>query len=154
MGRVRWGLLPGVASLLLPAAVRAQTHEGGLVPLPRAARAIARGEVLGDSDIVMDSVIDQVRGGAGAVPARVTAGWIARRVIAAGELLRPPAVAPPPVIRAGDTVRVIYRTGPVTVVERGHALAHAAAGERAPVRLDNGQRVEGEAVRPGEVRLP
>jgi flagella basal body P-ring formation protein FlgA len=134
---------------LAPAALAQERASAGA---PRAARAIARGAVLTHADIAVDSSARADSSVAGA--ASVAPGWVARRVIAAGEPLRPPAVAPPPVVRTGDTVQVVWAGGTVRLSTRGQAANAAAAGERVTVRLDDGRRIEGQATESGEVQIP
>jgi flagellar basal body P-ring formation protein FlgA len=109
-----------------------------------AARGIARGAVLTEADIC-----DEGGGGAG----RVGPGWVARRVIAAGEPLREPAVGRPQLVRAGEAVDVVWSGGGVTLRVRGTAMGGAVEGERVLVRLDAHRRIEGTAAGAGVVRI-
>ena len=77
--------------------------------------------------------------------APVGAGWVTRRVIAAGEALRPPAVAPPVLVNAGEPVQVVARRGNVELTLRARAASSAAAGERVTVRTEAGRRLQGVA---------
>lgn len=131
-----------------------RVRAGVLIAEPHAARDIARGSTLGAADIAADSV---VRWGAPPPSASreiAAAGWVAHSTILAGALLRAPAVTPPPAVHAGDTVRVIWRGASVVASARGRAAATVAPGEAVAVRLDNGQRIEGRALRPGWVLIP
>ncbi len=117
-----------------------------------AARALMRGEVLGDSDVVYRDTT--VRGDADArVDTKVAAGWITRRVIAAGEVLRSPAVEPPNLVSANDPVEVEFHDGNVRLSIAGTATRGAALGERVSVRTELGHRVEGTVVARGRVRI-
>lgn len=83
------------------------------------------------------------------------AGWLVRRAIAAGEPLAPPRVAPPPVIAAGQSVRVHWSAGNVSVAMEGTALNDAVVGET--VRVRTGRRtgvLRGTVIAPGEARMP
>jgi flagella basal body P-ring formation protein FlgA len=111
---------------------------------PRAARALARGETLAAADI----------DGVGARDAGRFVGWTTRRMIAAGEPLREPAVAPPAAVRAGDAVALVYRADGVTLRLAGTAAADAPLGGRVTVRVDARRRFEGVVAAPGLVRLP
>ena len=117
--------------------------------VPVAARPLARGAVLGAGDIVYrDSVIN--------IPtdtSRVTEGWVTRRVIAAGEVLRPPAVTLRNVVLANQAVDIEYADKDVSLTLRGTATRSAPLGERIVVRTEFGRRVEGTVVGPGRVRL-
>ncbi|HEY8470461.1 MAG TPA: flagellar basal body P-ring formation chaperone FlgA [Longimicrobiales bacterium] len=132
-------------------AARVRIRAGVEVEEAVAARRLERGAVLVEEDIERRSAVHW-----GAPPPdapAVTAGWVARRVIPAGEPLRPPAVAPPLLIDAGELVQVIVRRGTVEVTLRARAAGPAAAGERVAVRTEAGRRLEGIAIAPGTVRI-
>ena len=142
--RAGWSAL--ALALLLAAPVAAQA--------PLAARDIARGETLAAADIVRaDSAPADGRQPTADSSGGVAEGWVTRRAIRAGEPLRPPAVAPPPLVRAGQAVQALWRFGAVELRIRGTALSTAAEGERVAVRLETRRRVEGVAVGAGVVRV-
>jgi flagella basal body P-ring formation protein FlgA len=143
-------VLAAVGMLVVAAPVALAQGRAAPEP-PRAARTIARGAVLTRADIALDAAMGA---DSSDTEATVAPGWIARRVISAGEPLRPPAVMPPPVVRAGDTVRVVRSDGAVTLSARGRATNAAAPGERVSVRLDDGRRIEGQAAPSGQVIIP
>lgn len=126
-----------------PGATAAAAGEVVAAATPRAARALARGQTLAAAD---------VDGPAGEAARLV--GWTTRRVIAAGEVLRAPAVAPPAAVRAGETVAVVYAADGVTLRLNGTAAADAPLGGRVTVRVDMRRRLEGVVEAPGVVRLP
>lgn len=119
--------------------------------IPVAARALARGETLDDGAIRGEAAVRWGPPAPGVWPA---AGWEVKRALLPGDRLAPPAVMPPPVVRAGDDVRVTWRRGGVRIELAGTALNAAALGEPVTVRLagQTGQR-GGIAAGPGEVRL-
>lgn len=106
-----------------------------------AARDLQRGVVLKRDDYV------GAGDGAGLV------GWVTRRVVREGEPLRPPAIAPARVIRAGDRVQVVWSDGALELRLTGRAMNAAAAGEPVRVRADSRRRFEGTANEDGTVRL-
>lgn len=120
MGPAR--LLPAVV-LLLPAPGWAQAH---------AARPIARGTVLAVADLRL-----------GAAASEVQPGWIARRAIREGEVLRPPAVVPPRAVRQGQTVRVLVAEGGVHLALEGQAMGGGDPGDEVLVRLGPNRRITG-----------
>jgi flagellar basal body P-ring formation protein FlgA len=145
------------SALVLAATVHAQPSAGGREPragrrLPVAARALARGVVLSESDI---SMVPHAEVPNGNVPNGETpnAGWVTRRAIAAGEVLRAPAVAPPTVVEAGRPVDLVWRDGTLELRLRGVAANSAPLGGRVAVRVDR-RRYEGIAAGPAVVRLP
>jgi flagella basal body P-ring formation protein FlgA len=86
-------------------------------------------------------------------PDSALVGWVTRRTLAAGEPLVPPAVAPPPVVRRGQTVVARYASGGVDVALRGTAMSDAPAGGRLFVRIDARRRLVAVADGPARVRL-
>ena len=84
---------------------------------------------------------------------RVQAGWVAQRVIPAGEILRTPSVQAPLVITGGSIVTVIYQDGSVQLRLSGTAINSAALGAPVSIRIDRNRRLEGIAVAPNTARL-
>lgn len=117
-----------------------------------AAREIVRGASLEEADVRVEPATTwgppQPAGGEAPGP-----GWTARRGIAAGEVLREPAVGPPLLVRAGDETEVVWSGGGVELKVRGTALGSASRGERVSVRIDNRRRLEGVAEGPARVRI-
>lgn len=164
MTRVAAVLLVAAAVLLVaPALARAQTSRTArqASATPTAARTLPRGVVLTAEDIAAGE----------SAPSALSAqrsslvGWTTRRVIAAGEPLRAPAVAPPAdaavpntaagasAVRAGQPVVVVYRDAGVELRLGGVAAQDGAVGARVAVRLDARRRLEGTVVASGVVRL-
>ena len=84
----------------------------------------------------------------------VQEGWVVRRPLSAGEELLRPRVAPPPVVLAGQPVRLLWQEGNVAVAIEGTALNDAALG--AAVRIRTTRRrgtVQATATAPGEARM-
>jgi flagella basal body P-ring formation protein FlgA len=145
-----------IALFLLSARIMAAQTAGAAPPPTRrvavATRMIPRGTVLSASDFaVRDTAVRTVS----ALPdsTRVSAGWVARRSIAAGELLVEPAVEAPAVVSANGPVEVEWKDQNVTLTVRGIATRNAAIGERVPVRTTTGHRIEATVVAPGRVRM-
>ena len=122
---------------------------GGRIPV--AARNIARGAVLSAGDIKWaDTTLSD-----GSIPqaAKVSPGWVARRVIHAGEILQEPGVAMPDLVRPGDAVDVVYSNAGVAIRVRGTAIGRGVKGEEVYVRLDNRRRLRGIIAGPNTVRV-
>jgi flagella basal body P-ring formation protein FlgA len=163
----RWS---SIALLLgaLPATTVAQPPR-----VPIAAHEIARGVVLAAADIgyqlserSADSVTRNATAPADCGPVRLSdcptvrppqsdtlVGWMTRRLIAAGEPLRAPAVEPPQLVKSGDVVDVVYMGDGVRITMRGRATRSAALGERLTVRMDNQRKLEATVVAAGRVRV-
>jgi flagella basal body P-ring formation protein FlgA len=117
--------------------------------LPVAAHAIARGTTLTADDIEFRDSSTRTR----IDSSRVAPGWTTRRTIAAGEVLRAPAVEPPIAVGANQSVEVEWTEQNVRLTVRGVAARNASLGERVPVRTESGHRIEGTVVAVGRVRI-
>jgi flagellar basal body P-ring formation protein FlgA len=138
------------ALMCLVHTARAQASSGR-DKVPVAARDLARGAVLSSSDIKWaDTTLTD-----GTVPeaAKVAPGWVARRIIRAGEILQEPGVAQPDLVSAGDAVDVVYSTPGVAIKVRGTAIGRGAKGDEVYVRLDNRRRLRGIIAGPNTVRV-
>ena len=116
---------------------------------PVAARGLERGSVV-RGDALAFEVIRVLGAPAEAIEVD---GWIAQRRIRVGEILAPPAVRPPRVVRGGDTVEALARSGAVEISARATALNSGRIGDRVRVRLASGLELSAEAVGPGIVLL-
>ncbi len=121
--------------------------------LPVATRDLARGDTLRDTDITMHDTTILWRWNNAPDSLRVTAGWVTRRSVMKGELLREPAVMAPPVVTSGQSVSVIYQDGPVRLLLAGVATNTAPLGAPVGVRIGRTRRLDGIAVAPNTVRL-
>lgn len=129
---------------------RAQTSSGRN-KIPIAARDLTRGVILSAGDIKWaDTTLTD-----GTIPeaANVAPGWVARRMIRAGEILQEPSVAKPDLVSAGDAVEVIYSTPGVAIKVRGTAIGRGGKGDEVYVRLDNRRRLRGIIAGPNTVRV-
>jgi len=150
--KIEHPLLVGTLVALLALSAQfghAQTTANGTQRVAVATRTIARGTVLATGDFVLRDTT--LRGPSDTTT--VGEGWVARRLIGAGEILRMPAVERPRVINANQAVQLEWSDNNVTLVLRGIATRSAALGERIAVRTDSGRRVEATVVAPGRLRL-
>lgn len=130
---------------------RAQSTSRGTVKIPVAARDLMRGTVLSSSDIKWaDTTLSD-----GSLPdaAKVVPGWVARRVIRAGEVLAEPGVSQPDLVNAGDDVDVVYNGPGVSIRTHGTAAGHGKKGDDIFVRLDNRRRLHGIVTGPNTVTV-
>jgi flagella basal body P-ring formation protein FlgA len=117
-----------------------------------ATRTIARGAVLSADDFELrDTTMRMNASEPDTTP--VVAGWVTRRTINAGELLRSPAVEPPTVVNANSPVLIEWSDGNVSLTVHGIAARNGALGDRIPVRSDLGKRFDATVVAPGRVRI-
>lgn len=114
-----------------PVAIRLRA--GVAARQPSAARALDRGAVLGDSDVVMVAATHW--GAPATVPSLPTlSGWEVRRPLQAGAPLLPPAIAAPVAVRTGGVVRLAWAEAGVRIVRETVALGTARIGETVRVR--------------------
>lgn len=128
-----------VAGLAVGLAVSGAFAQGA----PTAARDIPRGTELAADDIVA----------APGAASESRVGWVARRLIRAGEALSVPSVAPPQVVRAGTDVTVRAESGGVVVTRPGTALTSGSLGERVRVRIDPQHIITGIVAAPATVKI-
>jgi len=114
-----------------------------------ATRTLPRGTVLTANDFALRDTT--VRGPRDAMPAGE--GWVTRRLIGVGEVLRMPSVERPHAVTANQPVELEWQDDNVKLTIRGIATRNAALGERITVRTDSGRRVEATVVAPGRLRL-
>ena len=122
-----------------------------------AARTLPRGHTLAADDVAWISGDSAAALGHRVFPTpdtpRPAPGSVTRRVVAAGEPLREPAITAPQAITAGQRVAVVYRDGGVELRMQGTALGAAPRGGRVAVRLDDRRRLTGTAAGDGVVTL-
>lgn len=118
--------------------VRSAASEVALVRV--AARALPRGTVLAERDIALVPAASLT---APASDSLVRAGWVTRRLVRAGEVLRAPAVAPAPLFSANHAVRFLVRRSGFQMSFDGTAVVAASLGDTIPVRLGAKRRLMG-----------
>jgi flagella basal body P-ring formation protein FlgA len=115
-----------------PVAVRVRAGVRDTVMV--AARPIDSGSLIGEADLRAE-----VRLSWGAPRAKRSGrpgpGWEVRRRLETGEVADWPAVLPPPLVRAGEPVRLEWTRGAVTIALTGLALNSARGGETVQARL-------------------
>ncbi len=156
--RSRWFLLLVVQLAVAMASGRSplSAQEGGparcgtdSVEVAVAARALTRGETLLAGDIAMRCVAADGRFARRQTP--VAPGWLVRRIMRAGEVLRAPAVAPAPLVAAGQTVTFTVQEDGLALTLDGIAPVAGSLGDTIPVRLGARRRVTGVVAGPAHV---
>jgi flagella basal body P-ring formation protein FlgA len=132
--------------------VPAQVHVVGEVVV--AQRGIARGATLTRADLALRSV-DLAALPPGAVTdLRSAEGQLLKRPVAPGTLLTASMMEAVPVIKRGQSVTLLARTGTLEVRVAAEALGNGAAGQRIKVRnLSSRQVVEATVVSEGLVQV-
>lgn len=116
---------------------------------PAATRDLPRGHVLEAGDIEHATASREEDDAALPAP-----GWVTRRMIRSGELLRAPAVVPPPLVARGDTVTVNWRVAGIRIARKGVALGDGFRGDTLLVRVGALHRVRAVAKGPSIVDVP
>jgi flagella basal body P-ring formation protein FlgA len=122
---------------------------GGVMPFREAlaqavaARVITRGSILSSEDIsIGPDTVDRTS-------RPVEPGWVARRRIQPGEPLRPPTVAPAPLVRSGQPVQFAVDYHGIRLTLPSKALSSGALGDTILVRLDSRRRFRAVVTGPG-----
>jgi len=147
--RPKYPLLVGTLVALLALSARLAHAQEATRRAAVATRTLPRGTVLAANDFVYRDTT--LRGPIDTNT--VAAGWITRRLIGAGEVLRVPAVERPAVVSANEPVEVEWKDRNVLLTLRGIVTRNASLGERVSVRTDLGHRIEATVVAPGRVRI-
>ena len=118
-------------------------------------RSLARGERIQESDLdLVETNVGNLAHGYITDPTRAV-GMEVRRAARGGEVLTPALLAPPELVRRGETVTVLASTGAAEITMQGEALDSGAKGDRIRVRNARSQRVvEGEIIGSNRVRIP
>lgn len=137
----------GAALVARPAVAIAQAvpADAPVQDYPVAARRLPRGTVLNAGDVSV------VRVASRAPAAPVAPGWVTRRVIEQGEVLRPPAVAPAPVVAPGQRILYVVLSPGLRLTMDGRATSGGRLGDKVAVRLGANRRVQGVVTAAGEV---
>lgn len=141
-----------IATLLLVVpAFAAEPSQGLRVVVP--VRDIARGEVITEADLVYGSVPDSA-GISGIVTSMdALAGMEARRVLRAGETVRPDDVRHPILVQRGATVTMTFEAPGVSVTAMGRAMSEGGYGETVSVQnIASYRQVSAIVTGPGQVR--
>lgn len=142
-----------------------RTHEAGeavtvtgradtVIDIPVLVRPVARGEVIAAGDVEwLRMRSDRVRPDAITSEATLI-GQEARRALRPGEALRAFDLREPAAIARGETVALVFQSGPLTLTARARALENAALGQTARfVNLQSNRTIEGVVEGPGRVRV-
>lgn len=117
--------------------------------LPVAAAALPAGRVLADDDVVLER---HAVSGSPLAAAEDAVGRVARRSIAAGQVLTARLLDEPLLVRRGETVQIRARRDAVEVVVPGQALDAGRRGQTIRVRnAGNGTVIRARVVETGQV---
>ncbi len=136
----------GVEATVVPRGMRRVTW-------PTTKRVLATGDTVHAEDIALLDTTIVWPWNSMPDTTRAVAGWIVRRPVAVGEVLRTPSIMAPPVVSAGAAVTAIWQDGSLRLVLTGVAMNTASLGAPVGVRIDRTRRLDGVAVAPNTVRL-
>jgi flagella basal body P-ring formation protein FlgA len=134
-------------------AMAVRVRAGIECPVMVASRSLAAGSRIGEGDLREEM---RVRWGVPAADSAVApaSGWEVRRPLTAGEVVTAPAVTPPPLVLAGQPVKMEWQRGGVEVSVMGIALNSARRGEKVRARLEERPaQLTGTVVAPGTAVL-
>lgn len=145
--------VPGSATLQLkPVRITGQLVETVDVVVPR--RAIARGETLTKSDVVVERRARDGQPGDMIADARGAVDKVARRALMAGAPLRNGDVQREEIVGKGDIVTIVYESPGLLISMRGRASEAGAMGDVVNVSNPQSKRVlQGTVSGPGRVTV-
>ncbi|KAA5602758.1 flagellar basal body P-ring formation chaperone FlgA [Blastochloris sulfoviridis] len=118
------------------------------------ARAVARGEMLRPTDVVIERRPRTELGADGFIAPDSALGMAPRRALAAGQLLRASDLMKPDLVTRNDLVTLVFETPGVTVSTRGKANSSGGEGETVSVtNLQSKRIIQGVVTAPGTVRV-
>lgn len=123
-------------------------------PVVVAARPLAQGKTLTADDLTLATrEISALPAGVLTDPGQAL-GQVLNVGLLPGHAVRQDMLRPPLVVRQGQSVRLVVKTGGLEVSNEGKALANAAAGQSVQVRTPVGQVITGVARPDGSVEVP
>lgn len=125
-----------------------------LRPVLTLARSAARGQALEGALLTLqERDVTALPFGYFSSPAEL-AGMQLRRAATAGAVITPDLVEAPKLVRRGDLVTLVGRSGAIEVRSQGKALKDGGRGERIPVENSSSRRVvEGRISASGEIEV-
>ncbi|MDB5967599.1 MAG: flgA [Hydrocarboniphaga sp.] len=119
-----------------------------------AARNLPAGSQIAPGDVRVEKRDTSVLAQGYLADAALAVGQMLSRPLAAGAVLTPPGLARPSVVRRGDLVTLVSRSGGFEVRTQGKALANGALGERLAVENSSSRRVvQGQVAADGTVEI-
>ena len=142
-----------VPSALLLAAGEAFAADAPSVRIVVPARDIMRGEVIGDSDLTYAQVSGTALPSTTVTKFEALTGMQTRRLLRAGESIRPDDVRHPVVVTKGQTVTMTFSAPGVELAATGRAMSEGGVGDTVTVQNPASFRMISATVTgPGVVR--
>ena len=127
-------------------------YEMAQIPVPK--RLISAGDVIAADDLEWQPVHLTRLSGNSLTDAEQLVGRMAKRPLKAGQILRQSDVAMSPVIRNNDLIRLVVKTGQMTLTVQGKALQDAALGQTVRVmNVNSNRQLTGTVIDAGTVAI-
>ena len=127
-------------------------YEMAQIPVPK--RLISAGDVIAADDLEWQPVHLTRLSGNSLTDAEQLVGRMAKRPLKAGQILRQSDVAMSPVIRKNDLIRLVVKTGQMTLSVQGKALQDAALGQTVRVvNVNSNRQLTGTVIDAGTVAI-
>jgi len=127
-------------------------YEMAQIPVPN--RLISAGDVIAADDLEWQAVHLTRLSGNSLTDAEQLVGRMAKRPLKAGQILRQSDVAMSPVIRKNDLIRLVVKTGQMTLTVQGKALQDAALGQTVRVmNVNSNRQLTGTVIDAGTVAI-
>ena len=122
------------------------------VPVPT--RLISAGEIIAAEDLVWQPVHLARLTGNSLTDAQQLVGQMAKRPLKAGQVLRRTDVAVSPIIRKNDLIRLVVKSGQMTLTVQGKALQDGATGQSIRVvNVNSNRQLSGVVMDGGTVAI-
>jgi flagella basal body P-ring formation protein FlgA len=105
------------------------------------ARTIARGEIIRESDLVVERLARAEVGPDAISKLEFVVNQAARRQLRTGQTLRPADLMKPQIVNRDEAVTIVFRSGGITLTMRGKAMNNGAEGDSIPVLNPQSKRV-------------
>ena len=116
-------------------------------------RALARGEVVRPSDVVLERR-PKAEASGDTVVAEQAVGLAVKRALRSGQVLRSGDLARPEVVQRSETVTIVYEVPGILLTMRGKALEPGAAGDLINVlNVQSNRTVQATVTGPGRVTI-
>ena len=127
-------------------------YEMAQIPVPK--RLISAGDIIAADDLEWQPVHLTRLSGNSLTDAEQLIGRMAKRPLKAGQILRQSDVAVSPVIRKNDLIRLVVKTGQMTLSVQGKALQDAALGQTVRVvNVNSNRQLTGTVIDAGTVAI-
>jgi len=127
-------------------------YEMAQIPVPK--RLISAGDVIAADDLEWQAVHLTRLSGNSLTDAEQLVGRMAKRPLKAGQILRQSDVAVSPVIRKNDLIRLVVKTGQMTLSVQGKAMQDAAMGQTIRVvNVNSNRQLTGTVIDAGTVAI-